>query len=388
MAWMLRSFYTCKRDGFYIYSLNYKKQKKNSTSQNVVENRARFLNSFCNQVSKLKHLYYSDEFQLFLRSKDCDVSKVLNIFIYIFLKILQKALQNMKKYSVIDIIDKYQIQFPNFINVNILLSFLIITIHSLSRKNLSKNQILKLELSLCFQVKPKDLNDNFDQLNSNLLPEYEKCLISEYVAYDNNALIFQNQFNTHIFKSQEEIVVFLLNIYNQLFQIYQKNSKTKNSFQHFYDMVKFELRDAEVQLFYLLLFLQQKQAFIELINQKEEYEKNRISLQKDLKSDEEDFSKLIQGKKTIKAMFSSVDEQRKKLELQIEQGHNESKNFDILIDIITNIIGEIEIERFKNEKKTIYKQVLQCVSESEIINSNDMMNYWGTVNDISRKLQN
>lgn len=69
-------------------------------------------------------------------------------------------------------------------------------------------------------------------------------------------------------------------------------------------MVKYELRDAE--------------AFEESIKEKELLEKKRSSLQKDLKDDEEDLNKLISGKKTVKAIFSSSDEQRKKLEVKIE----------------------------------------------------------------------
>lgn len=53
------------------------KKAVGSTSQDTVENRKRFLNNFCNKMATCSHLYYSDEFQLFLRSKEVDVTKVI-----------------------------------------------------------------------------------------------------------------------------------------------------------------------------------------------------------------------------------------------------------------------------------------------------------------------
>ena len=42
----------------------------------MVQKRERFLNDFLRKMTKLNHLYTSEEFQTFLRSKETDVSKV------------------------------------------------------------------------------------------------------------------------------------------------------------------------------------------------------------------------------------------------------------------------------------------------------------------------
>lgn len=94
----------------------------------------------------------------------------------------------------------------------------------------------------------KELNQQFSRLNHEILPEYEKCLITEYVSNDTNCLIFCNPVNTNLPE------------FNQKFD----NSTDKNSFQHLYDMVKFELRDAE--------------AFEEAIKEKESQERRRLSM--------------------------------------------------------------------------------------------------------------
>jgi len=44
----------------------------------------------------------------------------------------------------------------------------------------------------------KELNQQFSRLNHEILPEYEKCLITEYVSNDTNCLIFCNPVNTNL----------------------------------------------------------------------------------------------------------------------------------------------------------------------------------------------
>ncbi|EAS00357.2 PX-SNX8-Mvp1p-like protein (macronuclear) [Tetrahymena thermophila SB210] len=339
-------FYTLKEvlvarwPGCFIPSIPAK--EINSTSQNVVENRARFLNSFCNQMARLKHLFYSEEFQQFLRSKDSDVSKHLS---------------TLKKVTTSDIIDKYQLTFPEICEQP-LQSDLDIKINSWTgflKRAIGGLKNYKDQLKTLTELR-KELNKNFAQFNEEILPDYEKCLISEYVSNDNFALIFSNEANVGLHEFNEKF----------------KNSKDKNSFQYLYDMVKYELRDAE--------------AFEESIKEKEQLEKKRSSVQKDLKDDEEDLNKLISGKKTVKAIFSSSEEQKKKLETKIDQFKVELKNLDNLIEIVTKIIGMVEIDRFRKEKRMTFHRVLQCVADSEICNSMDLMQYWSQVNDSSTRL--
>lgn len=59
-------------------------------------------------------------------------------------------------------------------------------------------------------------------------------------------------------------------------------------------------------------------AFEESIKEKDILEKRKLSLQNDLRDDEQDLNKLISGKKTVKAIFSSSEEQKRKLESKIE----------------------------------------------------------------------
>ena len=56
-----------------------------------IEERRDFLSLFCKKLSHLKHLWYSDEFDVFIRSSNPDTEKVPY-----FIK-NQKALNNLPK---------------------------------------------------------------------------------------------------------------------------------------------------------------------------------------------------------------------------------------------------------------------------------------------------
>lgn len=52
---------------------------KNAIAKNdeqVILNRERFLNDFVRKIAKLPYLYYAEEFQTLIRSKDQDISVV------------------------------------------------------------------------------------------------------------------------------------------------------------------------------------------------------------------------------------------------------------------------------------------------------------------------
>lgn len=52
----------------------------------------------------------------------------------------------------------------------------------------------------------KELNKNFAEFNEQVLPDYEKFLISEYVSNDNSALIFSNEGNISLTEFNEKFV--------------------------------------------------------------------------------------------------------------------------------------------------------------------------------------
>lgn len=72
----LRALMKERWPGCYVPVLPEKTMTKNSTQ--VVQERERMLSHFVKSVAASRHLYYGEEFQMFLRSGETDVSGVIS----------------------------------------------------------------------------------------------------------------------------------------------------------------------------------------------------------------------------------------------------------------------------------------------------------------------
>jgi len=70
-------------------------------------------------------------------------------------------------------------------------------------------------------------------MSDELLPEYEKICLSEYVTGDTKLLIYTNTENSEKMNEMKEKL---------------KQCLSANPFEFIYDLVKFEMRDAEAML--------------------------------------------------------------------------------------------------------------------------------------------
>lgn len=77
------------------------KQFIGKTDNQTTLNRIRFLNEFLKKISTLPHLYYGEEFQIFLRSSEIEVTK---------------SLEKLKRDSFDVLLKKYQDSFTDCID--------------------------------------------------------------------------------------------------------------------------------------------------------------------------------------------------------------------------------------------------------------------------------
>jgi hypothetical protein len=86
------------------------------------------------------------------------------------------------------------------------------------------------------------------------------------------------------------------------------------------------------------------------------------------KDDQEEASKLLSGKTTFKSFFTrgNKEEQVKTLEKSIEEDQKEIDNLGVLIDLILIYQGDIELPRFKENKKKQYYLTLNQVAKTEV----------------------
>lgn len=141
----------------------------------------------------------------------------------------------------------------------------------------------------------------------------------------------------------------------------------KNEFESLSEMIKVETKEI--------------QAFIEAINMRDMYEnlKNKASQrQKDLQIE---LQKVMAGKTTIKSLFTgkTKEEQIATLQQQIDSANKDIENLSLICDIVTVILGYIEIDRFKKEKEAHYYLVVKQIAKFEFELAKQQQEFWSYI---------
>ncbi|EGR33888.1 PX domain protein, partial [Ichthyophthirius multifiliis] len=283
--------------GCFIPPLPSKKVIGNKETR-FLEDRRKFLQYFMVKLSNLPYLWYSEEIKQFIRNNNNQD--------------FEKIITNMPKQSNDDIINKYKTTFSYLSGkeINGELNMKILTF-----KNFLKVAVSNLKKMKCFcrqlSLSKEKFDQQFNLVSTKILPEYEMQSILEYAQKNENYLIFNNN----------QILS------NNLIEI-QDQSK-QNEFEIITDMIRMELKEVE--------------AFLEILQQKEDLEEKKNKSQIKVKSEQAEQSKLQAGKTTFKSLFStgSKEDKVQKLEKSIEETQHELDNYSLLVDLVTIIIGYI-----------------------------------------------
>lgn len=182
--------------------------------QAFIEERRRGLELFTHALTKMKHLWYSEEWKIFLRSTTD----------------LEKTLNSLPKQTHDQVIEKYGESF-NQLSGKEINTELIVKINSFS-------QYLKKIVPMLtnYQTMASNLvssrtqhDENFETFYNFLIPEYEKNCLSEYVESVDGKFIFAETNN----QKYDEIKSTL------------KEFTGKNEFVDLEDLIKFEIREIE-----------------------------------------------------------------------------------------------------------------------------------------------
>lgn len=104
---------------------------------------------------------------------------------------------------------------------------------------------------------------------------------------------------------------------------------------------------------YLLLNIKQEindvDAIQDAINQKFEYETQKEKIQSKQRDYQLDLSKHLAGRMSIRTLFTNVSKEQltKDIEKKIQQCSNDCDNVQFICDIVSVILGYIEIKKFK-----------------------------------------
>eukprot|EP00828_Plagiopyla_frontata_P006602 TRINITY_DN12917_c0_g1_i1.p1 TRINITY_DN12917_c0_g1~~TRINITY_DN12917_c0_g1_i1.p1 ORF type:complete len:176 (-),score=41.62 TRINITY_DN12917_c0_g1_i1:144-671(-) len=123
------------------------------------------------------------------------------------------------------------------------------------------------------------------------------------------------------------------------------------------------------------------QAFRDCINQKNLYEIQRDGLQTKLKNTQLELQKLLAGNKSFKMIFSSQSKEQniQKLEASIINLQSEIQTVQFICDIITVILGYLEIQKFKEQKTSWYFNLMRRMAILEVDYYNNIKDIWNHV---------
>ncbi|EGR30040.1 PX domain protein [Ichthyophthirius multifiliis] len=312
--YFFRQLLTQRWPGCFIPPLPSKKILGNKDTK-FLEDRRKFLIYFIDKISQLPYIWYSEENYSFIRNaSNLDFEKIV---------------EKMKKHTMDDIINKYKTTFSYLSGkeINSELQMKITYFKGFLKNSLVCLKKMKEFTKNLYETQGK-FNQNFINIISNTLPQYEKSNLAEFTQ-DQSLFLFINK--ADVSKEIQDLT-------------------QQNEFQILYDMVRMELKEAE--------------SFLEIIQQKEDYDEKINKANLKIKSDQEELSKLQAGKTTFKSLFSTgtKDDKIQKLQKLIEETRNELDNYYILIDLITIIIAYLEIDKFKNEKSHRYYNVMNMLS--------------------------
>eukprot|EP01016_Furgasonia_blochmanni_P040070 TRINITY_DN5071_c0_g1_i4.p1 TRINITY_DN5071_c0_g1~~TRINITY_DN5071_c0_g1_i4.p1 ORF type:complete len:378 (-),score=137.15 TRINITY_DN5071_c0_g1_i4:353-1486(-) len=295
--------------GCYIPPVPPKKAVGNM-DQKFIEDRRRALETFCLSMAKLTHLYYSDEFKIFLRSNTPDI---------------EKALGALPRQSYDDVINKYSNLF-----------------HYLSGKEINADLVVKISSFHGFLRRSQLMLENFLGMIQNLydarriynnqyilfinylMPEFEKNCLSEYVPPGETKTLFNNVSDPNFGEIIENL----------------RDDAPRNPYDCLIEFIKQEIQEVE--------------AFQEALRQKEAYEDFRAKTVEKQKEETLELQKLLSGKSSRRSIFSvkTKEESRLELERDISLINKEVENLTMLCDIFTLIMGYVEIDKFRKERLT------------------------------------
>lgn len=194
----------------------------------------------------------------------------------------------------------------------------------------------------------KNYNNQFITLTNIILPDYEKICVQEYASGNEEKLIFS--------KSNDPKIAEILNVIG--------NKSSENPYENLVEMLKEEIIEIE--------------AFLETMQIKANYETQKEKAQERQTELELDLQQILAGKTTMKSLFTrgTKEENIERLEKSIEAAKKDVANLQFICDIITVILGYVEIDRFKKEKAETYYRLLKQMSMLETEYSKSMQNLW------------
>jgi len=308
-----------------------------STKPDFLEQRRKQFEMFCQNMSEIPFLHYSPEYQIFLKSTSADLS--LEFIRY-------------QRIDYMEIVSRLEAQFPYALE-----------------KEATNTDFKKVEE---FKVFLQSLDGNFKRYKKVL-----KGVVKARQAYFAQFALLQETMCTDFEKKvlsgyQSMASISTIGSDTYLSDIKDKAHKLKESGQaepmeYLHAWIKLEGREIE--------------AFLEAIGQREKYITLKGKLLEKQRSANRTLDKVIEGKNTLKTLFSlkGKEEEIEALEKEIGNCKKEVELLNVLIEKIALVLSHSEIDKFKRNKSDQYHHVVTLAAQNELVKLRDMSDFWITV---------
>ncbi|CAD8144880.1 unnamed protein product [Paramecium pentaurelia] len=331
----IRQFLLTKWPGCYIPPVPPRKAFGNMEQQFIDERRL-MLEDFLKKIATLKYLWYSEEFQIFLKTPGE----------------IEKALLSIPKITNDEIINKYQETFSE-----------------LSGREINREIIQKINDFKAFIKKVQPMVQNFKQIAKNIAEakqSYQIFLIDFIIRvipqYENNVLLENAE--------QKEKLLFANII---------QNEEVKGLIDQYCDLLK----DPKLYQLYQEVRKEGKQlkAFLETFSEREKYELQKSNAEQRQKELELELQEVLAGKTTIRTLFNKGKKEENiiKLQQQIVDVGKEIESYQFICDILTVLVGYVEIDKFKVEKQYQYYSMIKNIISYQIHLSEIEEKVWSKV---------
>jgi len=203
-----------------------------------------------------------------------------------------------------------------------------------------------------FSKAKKDYNESFYFFANYLTVEYETLCTTQYALGNENAVVFNGNNKLHAIANTIHI-----------------NSK-QDSLELLNDLIKIE--DREVQ------------AMIEALAARDKFESLRLRAIENKSKETQELQNVAAGRTTLKSMIGSITQKSKETQTQnltksISSFQKHVDEVTLLHEMITLIIANHEINKFKSDKLQKYHEIIQKIAGMQVGSAKNFEDYWTIV---------
>jgi len=335
----IRSIMVTRWPGCYIPPIPPKKM--NNLEKQFVYERKRQLELFLQRMAEIPYLHYSEEYQIFIKSSRND---------------FDQEIQKYENVTYQNILERYNEHFGDISSKEVNCD----TITKIADFRITLQKVLQhftrsKEAAHKFALLRKNFYEKMSIFHKGVCVEYENKVFDEYHNHSESGRVFTNKGDLELNHDAPRI----------------EYAAKRESIEHLDKWIDYEELEVE--------------ALLEAMAQRDKYENLKHKLQEKQREETNYLQQILAGNFSLasRLLGKPKEEEMATLEKQIVNTTQEIETLDQVHSIITLLLAEKEIEKFKGEKLKKYYQVIRTAAENELTNLNTVFGYWDAIGNNS-----